>query len=107
MRLILEEGTEVLIPLLVVFTELFLYFGWNGQAVPTLVALSAEDFARSTILKLVSALIQIMTCGFAAFCVNNLCVHVTSALSKYTSQASVRIVPLASWGVCRPCLSTD
>ena len=103
-RLILEEGTEVLIPLLVVFTELFLYFGWNGQAVPTLVALSAEDFARSTILKLVSALIQIATCGFAAFCVNNLCDHVTSALSAFTTQASVLILPLASWDVCRPCL---
>ena len=103
-RLILEEGTEVLIPLLVVFTELFLYFGWNGQAVPTLVALSAEDFARSTILKLVSALIQIVTCGVAAFCVNNLCDHVTSALSAFTTQASVLILPLASWDVCRPCL---
>jgi len=103
-RLILEEGTEVLIPLLVVFTELFLYFGWNGQAVPTLVALSAEDFARSTILKLVSALIQIATCGVAAFCVNNLCDHVTSALSAFTTQASLLILPLASWDMCRPCL---
>ena len=98
-RLILEEGTEVLIPLLVVFTELFLYFGWNGQAVPTLVSLSTEDFTRSTILKLVSALIQIMTCGAAAFCVNNLCVNVTSALSTLMTQELV-LFQLASWGTC-------
>ena len=51
---ILEEGTEVLIPLLVVFTEVFLYYGWNGDAVPTLMELSTADFVRSTILKLVS-----------------------------------------------------
>jgi hypothetical protein len=69
---ILEEGTEVLIPLLVVFTEVFLYYGWNGDAVPTLMELSTADFVRSTILKLVSCAIQVSTCGFAAYCVNNL-----------------------------------
>ena len=72
---ILEEGTEVLIPLLVVFTELFLYFGWNSDAVPPVTQLAPDEFLRSTVLKLVSCGIQIGTCAFAAFCVNNLYVH--------------------------------
>ena len=72
---ILEQGTDVLIPLLVVATECFLYYGWNGDAVPTLVALTPDEFARSTLLKSISMFIQIATAMFSAFCVNNLCVH--------------------------------
>ena len=41
--LIVEEGAEVLIPLLVTLTEFFLYFGWNRNAVPTLASMPLED----------------------------------------------------------------
>lgn len=102
---ILEEGTEVLVPLLVVFTELFLYFGWNGQAVPTLMALSTEEFARSTFLKLVSVVIQVLTCMFAAFCVNNLCAPFASALlPSFTTTCSAAARPFCTCGMRRVCV---
>ena len=101
---ILREGTEVLVPLLVVLTELFLYFGWNGQAVPTLMALSSDEFARSTFLKLASVGIQIGTCVFAAFCVNNLCVPFTPALLSTTTFCSAVARPVGTCGMCCLCV---
>ena len=57
--LIVEEGAEVLIPLLVTLTEFFLYFGWNRNAVPTLASLPLDEFMGSTFLKLISCAIQV------------------------------------------------
>jgi hypothetical protein len=72
--MILQKGTAVLIPLLVIGIEVFLYYGWNGQAAPTLIALTPGQFARSTILKLVSCVLNLASCCFAHYCVKALCV---------------------------------
>jgi len=80
---VLEEGTEVLIPLLVIFTEVFLYYGWNREAVPTLQVMpndfstgengAPSGFLRSMALKFVSFVVQLGTCWGARYCVNTLC----------------------------------
>eukprot|EP01046_Picozoa_sp_COSAG06_P076914 COSAG06_NODE_24777_length_653_cov_0.631769_1_plen_92_part_00 len=83
----------MLIPLLVVFTEVFLYYGWNREAVPTLQVMpndfstgengAPSGFLRSMALKFVSFVVQLGTCWGARYCVNTLCAPLPTHLAFF------------------------
>ena len=59
--MVVEEGTELVIPLLISMVECFLYFGYNSHAIPSVSSLSGEEFATSLGFKLGLFVVQLGT----------------------------------------------
>jgi hypothetical protein len=66
---LITEFFEIMVPALVLVLEMFLYFGYNTNVVPT--KQSADVFLKSSISKLLYIALQICTFGLIRVIVNN------------------------------------
>eukprot|EP01051_Picozoa_sp_SAG22_P004944 SAG22_NODE_280_length_13084_cov_3.480209_9_plen_656_part_00 len=83
--LITDEMIEFVVPFGVTALEVFLYFGWNPNAVPLISGMEFDAFLESTLAKLTVGFLHVITCWMARNIIN--------------SSTEIRVFTVLTWAV--------